>query len=157
LDDDGAGVAREALIMQEVDQSSRRILVIADSACPCPGLADEVARRALATPSEVVVVAPALNSRLRHLLSDVDPAVARAQRQVGLAIDELSDRGVPASGTVGDSDPMMAIEDALSDFTPTEIIIATHPPAQSHWLERGLVQKAKTRFEVPVVEYVLDD
>jgi hypothetical protein len=124
---------------------------------PCPGLADEVARRAHETPSEVVVVAPALNSRLRHIVSDIDPAVARARQQVRLALDELHDRHVPASGNVGDSDPLMAIEDALVDFTATEIIIATHPPVRSHWLERGLVRRAKSRFEVPVVEFVLDD
>lgn len=143
--------------MERVEQSDRRILVIADYPCPCPGLADEVARRALETPSEVVVVAPALNSRLREITSDVDAAVAHAQQHVRQAINDLNDRGVRARGSVGDGDPMMAIEDALYDFTATEIIIATHSPAQAHWRERGLTERAKARFEMPVVEYVLDD
>jgi hypothetical protein len=143
--------------MEQTQQPDRRILVIADSPCPCPGLADEVARRAHETPSEVVVVAPALNSRLRELVSDVDAAVAHAQRQALLAVDELHDRGISAHGRVGDGDPMMAIEDALYDFTATEIIIATHPPARPHWRERRIGERAKARFEVPIVEFVLGD
>jgi hypothetical protein len=142
--------------MNELEHASRRILVIANRPCPCPALADEVARRVLATPADVVVVAPALNSRLRHLASDVDAAVVRARERVQLAVAELRDRGVSASGTVGDTDPVMAIDDALAGFPATEIVIATHPRAHSHWLERGLIRKAAARFDVPITELVAD-
>jgi hypothetical protein len=53
------------------ERPERRILVIANRTCPCPTLADEVARRASDTPIDVLVVAPALNSRLRHWVSDL--------------------------------------------------------------------------------------
>jgi hypothetical protein len=142
--------------MNELEHPSRRILVIANPPCPCPTLADEVARRALARPTDVVVVAPALNSPLRHLVSDVDAAVVRAHERVRLAVDEVRDRGVSARGTVGDTNPVMAIEDALADFPATEIVIATHPRADSHWLERGLIRKAADRFELPITELVSD-
>jgi hypothetical protein len=142
--------------MIEAQQSSRRILVIANPPCPCPSLADEVARRALASPADVVVVAPALNSRLRHLVSDVDGAVMKARERAGLAVDALHERGVDARGTVGDSNPVMAIEDALADFPATEIVIATHPRTKSHWLERGLMAKAAARFDVPITELVTE-
>jgi len=142
--------------MNELEQPSRRILVIANPPCPCPALADEVARRALASPADVVVVAPALNSRLRHMASDVDQAVVQADERVRLAVGELRDRGVSARGTVGDTNPVMAIEDALADFPATEIVIATHPRTESHWLERGLIRKAAARFEAPITEFVSD-
>jgi hypothetical protein len=102
----------------------------------------------------VVVVAPALNSRLRHFGSDEDAAVVQAHQRARLAVGELRDRGVSARGTVGDTNPVMAIEDALADFPATEIVIATHPRAESHWLERGLIRKAAARFEVPITELV---
>ncbi|HEX4719141.1 MAG TPA: hypothetical protein VH300_11460 [Thermoleophilaceae bacterium] len=140
--------------MNDVEQPSRRILVIANPPCPCPALADEVARRALASPADVVVVAPALNSRLRHWVSDVDAAVVQADERVRLAVGELRERGVSARGAAGDTDPVMAIEDALADFSATEIVIATHPRADLHWLERGLIRKAAARFELPVTEVV---
>jgi GABA permease len=136
--------------MNEDRHPTSKILVIANLTCPCPTLIDEVARRATETPSDVLVVAPALNSRLRHWVSDVDDAVARARDRVELAVGELCERGVLACGAVGDPDPMSAIADALANYPATEILIATHPPGRSNWLERGLVENARARFDIPI-------
>ncbi len=133
---------------------SPRILVIANRTCPCATLVAEVARRASDARSDVLVVAPALNSRLRHWVSDVDDAVARARDRVELAVGELRERGVIARGEVGDSNPMLAIEDALANFSATEIVIATHPPGRSNWLERGLIDNAAARFDIPITHLV---
>src|SRR5215213_5242591 len=76
--------------MTSPTEGDRRILVIANRTCPCPTLADEVARRANAAPTDVLVVAPALNSRLRHWLSDVDEALTRAHERLELAITALA-------------------------------------------------------------------
>jgi hypothetical protein len=48
------------------------------------------------------------------------------------------------------------VDDALAGFPATEIVIATHPRADSHWLERGLIPKAAARFDVPITELVAD-
>src|SRR3954454_8034069 len=131
------------------------ILVIANRTCPCPTLADEVARRAADDAAiDVLIVAPALNSRLRHWVSDVDGAVERAQERLGLAVAELRARGISARGEVGDANPMAAIADALAGFPAEEIVIVTYPPGDSNWLERGLVEKAKARFDVPIAHLV---
>jgi hypothetical protein len=130
----------------------RRILVIANRTCPCPLLTDEVARRA---PAEVLVVAPALNSRLRHWLSDVDDALSRAGERLTLAVAALRVRGIAARGEIGDANPLLAIEDALAAFAADEIVIATLPPGRSSWLERGLIEKA-ARFGLPVAHLVSD-
>jgi hypothetical protein len=140
--------------MNRTPQQTGGILVIANRTCPCPALVDEVARRANDAPAEVLVVAPALNSRLRHWVSDVDGAIARAHDRVELAVAELRERGLRTLGEVGDSDPMMAITDALTHFRASEIVIATHPPGQSNWLERGLVEKARAQFGIPVTHLV---
>ena len=131
-----------------------RILVIANRTCPCPILADEVARRAAAGPIDVLVVAPALNSRLRHWVSDVDGAVARARERLELALGELRARGISARAEVGDANPVVAIDDALATFPAEEIVLVTFPPGESNWLERGLVEKATARFEVPITHLV---
>jgi hypothetical protein len=140
--------------MNPVAQPGRRIVVIANRTCPCPALADEVARRASAAPTDVLVVAPALNSRLRHWLSDVDEALARAQERLDLAITALRRRGVTARGEIGDADPLLAIDDALARFQADEIVIATLPAGRSNWIERGLVEKARARFDVPIAHLV---
>src|SRR3954447_24349015 len=131
--------------------SAHRILVVANETCPCPVLTDLVAGRAEGPHDEVLVVAPALNSRLRHWTSDVDGAVAAARDRVGVAVDALRDRGVAARGEVGDADPMIAIEDALVGFPADELIVATHPPGHSNWLERRLIERARRRFDLPLL------
>ena len=67
-----------------------------------------------------------------------------------------SSLGIAASGEVGDSDPLQAMEDALRTFGADEIIISTHPEGRSHWLERGIVEKARERFAVPITHVVVD-
>jgi hypothetical protein len=137
-------------------QPKRRILVIANRTCPCPTLAGDVARRASDAGLDVLVVAPALNSRLRHWVSDVDDAVARARERLDLAVAELRGRGLCARGEIGDSNPLLAIADALASFPAEEIVIVTHAPRQSNWLEHGLIEKAGVRFDVPIAHLVSD-
>jgi hypothetical protein len=137
-----------------MNNAEHRILVIANPTCPCDALADEVAWVAHDAPADVLLVAPALNSLLRHLTSDVDAAVAQAQERVDRAIAQLRHRGLSVRGHVGDANPLLAIEDALVDYPATEIVIATHPAGKSHWLERGLIEKARARVEIPVIHVV---
>jgi hypothetical protein len=42
-----------------------------------------------------------------------------------------------------------------SDLRPTDRHL-THPEGRSHWLERGVVTKAKERFAVPITHVVVD-
>jgi hypothetical protein len=104
----------------------------------------------------VLVVAPALNSRLRHWTSDEDAARAGAQERVERSVDRLREAGIDARGEVGDGDPIQAIEDALRTFGADEIVISTHPEGRSHWLERGVVDTARERFELPITHVVVD-
>lgn len=131
-----------------------RVLVIANKTCPCPTLHEEVRRHAEGRDSEVLIVAPALNRRLKHLVSDTDEAVTQANERLASAVESLRERGIHARGKVGDARPDQAIADALHEFPADEIIISTHPPEQSHWLEKGLVEIAETRFGPPVTHVV---
>jgi len=139
---------------EPIERGRHAILVIHNRTCPCPTLVDEVARRAIDTSASVLVVAPALNSRLRHWVSDVDEAVAQARDRVGFALAELREHGVSARGEVGDANPLLAIADALAGFAASEIVIATHPEGRSNWLERGLIEKATARFDLPITHLV---
>ena len=51
---------------------------------------------------------------------------------------------------------MQALDDALRVFDPDEIVISTHPPARSNWLERQVVRKARERYRVPITHVVVD-
>src|ERR1700710_2778966 len=91
-----------------------RLIVVANRTCPCPGLIEEVAERALRLDGHVLVIAPARTSRLRHWLSDTDEALSAAHERLKLAVEHLRTAGVNANGEVGDADPVIAIEDALT-------------------------------------------
>jgi hypothetical protein len=100
--------------------------------------------------AEVLVLAPALNSWLRHWVSDEDAARSRAQERVAAWLDRLERSGVHARGRVGDADPLQAIEDALLTFPADEIVIAGQSERSTR-LADELVARARRRFELPVV------
>jgi hypothetical protein len=133
-----------------------RILVVANETVAGEPLRAAVARAASSHRAHVLVVTPALNSKVRHWASDEDGARAAAQQRLDASLARLAETGVDASGKVGDADPLQAIEDALRTFGADEIIISTHPEGRSNWLERGVVESARERFAVPITHVVVD-
>jgi hypothetical protein len=134
----------------------RRILVVANETVGGHTLRSMNLEKAADVREEVLVVTPALNSPLRHWVSDEDEARAAAQDRLDASLAKLAAAGVQARGEVGDGDPLQAMEDALRTFGADEIIISTHPEGRSHWLERGVVEKARERFAVPITHVVVD-
>lgn len=132
------------------ESSSFNLMVVANRTCPCPGLPDDVAHLLDGRPGEVLIVAPALNSRLRHWTSDVDGAVREAGERLETAVVLLQAEGIAARGTVGDADPVVAIEDAMASFEAHAVLISTWPEGRSNWLERRLLERARQRFDVPI-------
>ena len=124
---------------------SPKVLVLASEA-----ISGEAVRQAIgaerAADAEVLVVAPALNSKLRFLASDPDDAIQRAEEVQEESVQRMNEDGVDAAGDTGESDPLQAIEDALATFRAEEIVICVHPEGKQNWLEDGVVDKAKERF-----------
>jgi hypothetical protein len=134
----------------------RRILVIANETVGGDTLQSCIRKRAEGFHEEVLVVAPALNSPLRHWASDEDGARSAAAERLERSLERLRAAGVDARGEVGDAEPLQAMEDALRTFGADEIIISTHPEGRSHWLEKGIVEAARERFAVPITHVVVD-
>ena len=132
----------------------RRLLLIANEPLEPTALGAVIGLRAGEEPAEALVIAPALNSRLRHWLSDDDEARRRASLRLAASLERLSAFGIEADGVVGDADPMQAITDALHGFDADEIVIATHPDGRSHWLTHDLVERAGRRFDQPVAQVI---
>jgi len=138
-------------------QPRRRILVVTNETARGDELHDAVVTQAVrAHPrARVLVVAPALNSRLRHWLSDDAAARRAAILRVQACVTRLAAAGIAAEGTIGDPDPLQAIEDALGTFSADSLVIATHPEGRSHWLARNLVERADERFDLPITHVVV--
>ena len=137
-------------------EGERRILVVANETVGGRELLDTVTRKSADIDEKVLVVCPALNSPIKHWVSDEDEARAAAQERLDRSLATLRAAGVDAAGEIGDGDPLQAIADAVRTFAPDELIISTHPEGRSHWLERGVVDRARERFTVPVTHVVVD-
>jgi hypothetical protein len=134
----------------------RRILVIANETVGGETLRQEIRRRAEDYDERVRVICPAVVSAVRYFASDEDQARAQAQERLDHSLSRLREIGLNCEGVVGDSEPVQAIEDALRTFGADEVIISTHPEGRSLWLERGVVRRARERFDVPITHVVVD-
>jgi GABA permease len=136
-------------------EGERRILVVANETVGGQKLANLIHQRSEGVREEVLVVTPALNSPLKHWVSDEDGAREAAQGRLDRSLAAMRGMHVDAEGEIGDADPLQAIEDSIRVFAPDELVISTHPPERSHWLERGIVESARERFALPVTHVVV--
>jgi hypothetical protein len=122
------------------------LLVVAIASLEEPGLAGAIAEIASAgtTPgeeSEILVLAPALNKRMAHWLSDLRQARFDAQRRLALSLATLAAAGLDAHGEVGDTDPVQAVEDTLAIFPASEVVLVTPSGHQ------GEVEEVRRRLD----------
>ena len=133
----------------------RRVLVVANETARGTALRDEL-ERVRSPETELLVIAPALASPVQHWVSDVDGAREDAEERLNESVGLLRAAGFRVRGEIGDPDPLVAIEDALRTFGADEIVISTHPPGRSNWLEQDIVGKARQRLALPVTHVVVD-
>lgn len=133
---------------------TKKILVIANETAASDQLQAAVGGPAEGS-TQVLVVAPALNSRLRHWCSDMGAAEEAARSRLRTCIARLASRGIGAEGLVGDSDPLQATIDALHVFPADEVVISTHPERRSNWLARRLVERVAEHYDGPILHVVV--
>jgi GABA permease len=134
-----------------------RMLVVANETVEGEALLEEIRQRCRSRNCEILVVTPALaGSRASHWASDIDEAMELARQRMELSLIAIDALGLKARGEIGDSDPNVAIEDALRVFPADEIVISTHPPDRSRWLENGVVERARNEIDLPITHVVVD-
>jgi len=134
-----------------------RLLVVANETVQGEALLNEIRERCRDRTCEILVVTPALpTSRAAHWASDSDEATELARQRMELSLIAIGELGLKAKGEIGDADPNLAIEDALRLFPADEILISTHPPQRSRWLEHGVVDRAREQIDLPISHVVVD-
>jgi hypothetical protein len=133
----------------------KKILALVSEPISADALRSAVGEEA-AEDAEVLVVAPALNTRKRFFLADPDPAIERAEAVQEETVERLDEEGIDAAGDTGEEDPLLALQDALTTFDADEVVLFTHQSGKQNWLEEGLVDEAKGRFDVPVRHLVVE-
>jgi hypothetical protein len=111
------------------ENGRHHVLIAANDAIDSPRLAERIAghvtrgREESQPTADVLVISPALNPLLDHWAADVADARAGAKARLETSLDRLSWAGLEARGTIGDSNPILAVEDALREFPADEVIV----------------------------------
>ena len=144
---EAAGQARPA------SDGRRRVLVVANETLCGDELRAELSGR---EDPVLRVVAPVLPSRSHYVASDIDRELGEARARLDDTLAWAAGQGLAATGRVSDMPPLTSIEDELRRFAADELLISTHPPQRSRWLESGLVERAREELEIPVTHVVVD-
>lgn len=136
----------------------RRILVVASGPVDEPEAAQAVADvardEARGEAAEVLVLAPARSRFLDRWASDLEPGRREAQRDLVLSVAALAAARVDARGRVGDDDLVQAVEDTLTSFPASEVILATGPRNSDPGGIRAL-EELRRRLDRPLRHLVL--
>lgn len=125
-----------------------RVLVIATDDLSGPVLVDRLRRRqALCGETEVMVVVPAVEpAPLHRLLGRTDPSADEAASNLARMLGALGQAGIPARGDIGDSDPLVAVEEALREFAADEVLLTER--ARTRGPQRAHRRRARSRPRV---------
>ncbi len=106
--------------------------------------------------AEVLVVSPATNeSKVAFWVSDPDEAIAEAEEAQNETVERLEEGGVDAAGDTGESEPAVAIQDALATFAADRIVVFSHPESDRDYREDEGLADAEQRFGVPVTHALI--
>ena len=155
-DPDRIDVLREAASTgrERAVDGHARLLVVANQTLGGGELREQLLSR---TPRpELRIAAPVLISRVKYVMSDIDTELTNANRRLDDSLAWAKAQGFEATGCVCADGPLVAIEDALRDFAADEVLISTHPPERSNWLEAGVVDRARRELDLPVTHVVVD-
>jgi hypothetical protein len=131
-----------------------RVLVVANETLVGQELFDAVKRRAAKGPVRVTVVAPVNEPAAGYVVYE-DSRRAAAGRRLDRTLRALREAGVPAHGSVFESDPLSAVKDILAQEHYDELIVSTHPETKSGWLRRDLVEEIRRVAAPRPVEHVV--
>lgn len=89
-------------------------------------------------------------TQFRHLMGDVDEPARVARARLEASLDSLRRNGVPATGTVGEADPVTAAEDVLRQRPADEVLIFEHEKEAERWFEHDLEERARESLPTPL-------
>ena len=130
----------------------RRCLIVANQTLAGPHVLAAVDARQAREPYEFHILVPA--SHVHMGMWTEGHALAQARAVLREALDRFADAGIPATGEVGDTNPLLAVDDVLRREHFDEIILSTLPPGASRWLKRDLPHRFEQRFAIPVTHIV---
>ena len=101
--------------------------------------------------AEVLVISPATHaSKVAFWVSDADEAIEEAEQAKEETVERLEEEGVDAAGDTGESEPAVAIRDALATFDADRIVIFSHPEGDRDYREDEALPEGDEAFGIPL-------
>jgi len=120
------------------------ILVVAHQTAATERLLAAVRERAGRGPATFHLVVPRMPHGMHKVVDPQDAGDDEAREVLAQALPKLSEAaGKQVTGSLGDAEPLMAIQDAINLGQFDEIIVSTLPRRVSRWLKLDLVSKAR--------------
>jgi hypothetical protein len=121
--------------------ASARVLIVAHRTAATPLLLNAVRARANRSPCSFTLLVPR-----PYWDPDTDEAVVTLELAIPL-LEQAA--GGHVDGVIGNSDPFVAVREAVTNIGIDEILISTLPARVSHWLRRDLPHRVE-QFGLPV-------
>jgi hypothetical protein len=123
---------------------SARVLVVAHQTAATDALLETVRFRARSGPVRFHLLVPRQAHGMHKVVDPQDTPDAEGSAVLESALPLLTEAaGSAVTGSLGDPEPLCAIQDAVNLGGYDEIIISTLPPRMSRWLKLDLVSKAR--------------
>ena len=120
------------------------VLVVAHQTAATPALLEAVRLRAQRGPARFHLVVPRQAHGMHKYVDPQDAGEDEATEVLRSALPKLTEAaGSAVTGSIGDAEPLSAIQDAVNLGSYDEIIISTLPPRISRWLRLDLVSKTR--------------
>jgi hypothetical protein len=139
-------------------EDGTRLLIVTGAAVADVEELPPLIRSLIRTASEVLVVTPVLPGRLQWLASDTDRVRHEADERLHAVISHVEELApeAAATGATGDETPLSAFADAIRRFRPDHILLALRAADHSAWQERGLTDRVRERFHIPLTIFEID-
>jgi hypothetical protein len=124
-----------------------RILVVANRTAESPELLETLKDRSEGNSFYLVV--PGSGHGLEKA-ADPDAAREHTKPHLEKALESWRAAGLEVEGTVGDSDPIAAVQDAVNFGEFDEIVVSTLPVRASKWLKMDLPTRVERTTGLPV-------
>jgi hypothetical protein len=129
-----------------------KLLVLATDPVDAAALRDALGADVDLDGAEVLVVSPAVNeSAVAFWVSDSDEAILEAESTARTTAEALSAEGARTRAQAGESEPLLALQDALTTFPADRVVVFTRGDDESaRYREDDVAGEAERRFGVPV-------
>ena len=137
-----------------------RVLVLANETVSAGELLDELRRIGQEGDAKYLlcVAAEFVDTGAAELTRSVwveESTVEAARARLEETLSAMRAEGLSVRGEFGDHLPMRALEYAVAEFTPDQIVIATYPQESSPWLQHDVVERARNAYPAIPVTHVI--